>query len=293
MRHNRIGMEFVRELHVGPESEVNVYRVDGVMVAIKLYKVTYLARNEQNVTSYLRERGIQGVIETYPTGIMRGVASKYYANGELYAYVDAEHGLGAATCRHIFRRLAATLDALHAAGVAHRDLKMENLLVDDDMEVVIGDFGLASQDGLFDRVCGTEAYMAPEIRRLMRCRQKGEGEEGGPCLWASDVWSLGCVLFVMYHGNFPTTAGVNDWFSRCIANEDWAQFWASHGPRAEQMPNEMKLVVQRCLCADPARRATTTALLADPWLGQGTGDAGEAEAYRTEMRRVRALFAPV
>lgn len=298
--HNRITMEFVRSLYEGPESEVNVYRVDGVLVVIKLYKMVRVARNEQNVLAYLRTLDVvEGIVESYPTGIPRGVASKYYANGELFAFVEAERGLRESVTRRIFRRLAATFGALHAVGVAHRDIKMENLLVDDEMEVIVADFGMAvalekEEEGVEERVCGTVAYMAPELMAKMRRQhQPQQNDVNAVDLRATDVWSLGCVLFLMVTGNFPTNAfsspSANDWFMRCIAEERWEGFWMRHGARAMDASNDLKRTIQRCLCADPAQRATAQELCADPWVTAAAASEDVA-AYRAEMERVRALI---
>ncbi|HVR41571.1 MAG TPA: serine/threonine-protein kinase, partial [Thermoanaerobaculia bacterium] len=100
----------------------------------------------------------------------------------------------------IVQQIAAGLDAAHRAGVIHRDLKSENVMLTGD-RVVITDFGLArltlgSEDGLVSmtrpgEIVGTAAYLAPE-----QC-------EGGGITPATDIYALGVVMFEMITGARP------------------------------------------------------------------------------------------
>ena len=88
---------------------------------------------------------------------------------------------------------------LHENCVAHRDIKLDNILLDGHGNIKIGDFGVSRRiDGenelLFEQ-CGTPAYIAPEIVRDM-------GYKGFPV----DIWSAGICLFAMLYGNVPIKA---------------------------------------------------------------------------------------
>ena len=95
--------------------------------------------------------------------------------------------------------LARSLSALHARSppVTHRDIKLENLLLDDEGIVKLCDYGvsqhLASPDALIKDQCGTPAYMAPEV---FECSEEFSGQQ-------ADVWSLGVCLFAMLCGMVP------------------------------------------------------------------------------------------
>jgi len=91
-------------------------------------------------------------------------------------------------------QVAGALDAAHARGILHRDVKPENLLFDESGRIKLVDFGLARVTGEVDRpwaTGGTMAYMSPEQL------------EGGPVDGRSDLWSLGVVLFEMLTGERP------------------------------------------------------------------------------------------
>ena len=87
---------------------------------------------------------------------------------------------------------------LHANGIVHRDIKLENILLDGHGNVKIGDFGVSKKvafnEVLFEQ-CGTPAYIAPEIIREI-------GYIGYPI----DIWSAGICLFAILYGNVPFKA---------------------------------------------------------------------------------------
>ena len=82
---------------------------------------------------------------------------------------------------------------LHRLGIAHRDLKLENLLIDDQFNVKICDFGFAKLDSNpSSTFCGSKAYAAPEILA---------GQEYSPT--KADVWAIGVILYIFVTGTMP------------------------------------------------------------------------------------------
>jgi tetratricopeptide (TPR) repeat protein len=150
----------------------------------------------------------------------------------------------------LIRQMAEGLDAAHAAGVIHRDFKSANVLLvpgPAGMRAVVTDFGLArsmeknvetAQMSSSGDVVGTVAYMAPEQAR---------GSEAGP---ASDLYSLGVVIYEMVTGALPHSGGspiellVNRLSERPIA------------PRTQypELPERWERVILRCLEREPGER---------------------------------------
>ncbi|CAJ1398499.1 unnamed protein product [Effrenium voratum] len=117
-----------------------------------------------------------------------------------FAHRQPCHKLSEQAARSYYRQVVDGVNYCHDQLVAHRDLKLENLLLDRSRECVkIIDFGFAahvpSRDTKLKAFCGTPSYMAPEIIR-------GEGYSG----FAADVWALGVVLFALLLGTLPFAA---------------------------------------------------------------------------------------
>ncbi|XP_026543908.1 serine/threonine-protein kinase PLK1 [Notechis scutatus] len=97
--------------------------------------------------------------------------------------------------RYYLRQIILGCQYLHSNRVIHRDLKLGNLFLNDDMEVKIGDFGLATRveyDGERKKtLCGTPNYIAPEVL----CK-KGHSFE-------VDIWSIGCIMYTLLVGKPP------------------------------------------------------------------------------------------
>uniref|UniRef100_A0A6Q2XC75 Serine/threonine-protein kinase PLK n=1 Tax=Esox lucius TaxID=8010 RepID=A0A6Q2XC75_ESOLU len=107
----------------------------------------------------------------------------------------ARHTLTDPEVRYYLRQIISGLKYLHNRGILHRDLKLGNFFVNDNMELRLGDFGLAAKLETVEQrkktICGTPNYLAPEV-----LNRQGHGME-------SDVWSLGCVIYTLMCGNPP------------------------------------------------------------------------------------------
>ncbi|KAM9000536.1 serine/threonine-protein kinase PLK3 isoform X2 [Sarcophilus harrisii] len=132
-----------------------------------------------------------------------------YCSRKSLAHIwKARHILLEPEVRYYLRQVIAGLRYLHQRGVLHRDLKLGNFFITDNMELKLGDFGLAArlepQDQRKKTICGTPNYLAPEV--LLR---QGHGPE-------SDVWSLGCVMYTLLCGSPPfETTDLKETY-RCI-----------------------------------------------------------------------------
>ena len=89
----------------------------------------------------------------------------------------------------------SAVEALHGLNIVHRDIKTENILVDEHFVAKLCDFGMAGQHGFRAFGAGTRPYMAPEIFLYKDGDLKAHK--------AHDIWALGVVLFVMITKSFP------------------------------------------------------------------------------------------
>eukprot|EP00928_Gymnodinium_smaydae_P052917 TRINITY_DN3703_c0_g2_i1.p1 TRINITY_DN3703_c0_g2~~TRINITY_DN3703_c0_g2_i1.p1 ORF type:complete len:373 (+),score=21.14 TRINITY_DN3703_c0_g2_i1:103-1119(+) len=121
-------------------------------------------------------------------------------SGSLLANWTRTQSLLETDCTRVFREMTLGVAHVHALGIAHRDIKLDNFLLGGPCgtTVKLGDFGLATHKSLVDRLCGevgSTPYMSPEM--LM-------GDSYGS---KSDVWSLGCAVYVLICGTFPYSSG--------------------------------------------------------------------------------------
>uniref|UniRef100_A0A0D9XW69 non-specific serine/threonine protein kinase n=1 Tax=Leersia perrieri TaxID=77586 RepID=A0A0D9XW69_9ORYZ len=123
---------------------------------------------------------------------------EYVKGGELFEKVEKRGKLTEGVAHKYFQQLISAVDYCHSRGVYHRDLKLENLLLDENENLKVSDFGLSAlseskrQDGLLHTTCGTPAYVAPEVISKI-------GYDGAK----SDIWSCGVILFVLVAGYLP------------------------------------------------------------------------------------------
>lgn len=105
--------------------------------------------------------------------------------------------------RLFFYQICKGVEHLHSKNIVHRDLKVDNILIkihenSKQIQLRIGDFGFSKYDpeGMFYTQLGTECYTAPEILELL------DDENSNAYTTQADVWSLGCILFMMLTGRF-------------------------------------------------------------------------------------------
>uniref|UniRef100_A0ACB8FKK7 Serine/threonine-protein kinase plk1 n=1 Tax=Sphaerodactylus townsendi TaxID=933632 RepID=A0ACB8FKK7_9SAUR len=155
--------------------------------------------------------------------------------------------------RYYLRQIVLGCQYLHANKVIHRDLKLGNIFLNDDMEVKIGDFGLATKveyEGERKKtLCGTPNYIAPEV-----LSKKGHSFE-------VDIWSIGCIMYTLLVGKPPfETSCLKETYMRIKKNNYTIPLHIN--PVAANL-------IRRMLRPDPATRPTIEELLSDDFFSTG------------------------
>jgi len=152
--------------------------------------------------------------------------------------------------RYFMRQILLGVKYLHDNKIIHRDLKLGNIFLNDDMEIKLGDFGLATKvdyDGERKRtLCGTPNYIAPEV-----LTKKGHSYE-------VDIWSIGCIMYTLLVGKPPfETQTLKDTYNRIRKNE--YHIPSRVGPLANSL-------IVRLLQDDPSKRPSLDSMLKDDFM---------------------------
>ncbi|KAI5467403.1 hypothetical protein BGZ63DRAFT_410380 [Mariannaea sp. PMI_226] len=209
-----------------------------VQVAIKLIKRDSVGSNPSRFAKIYREvailRGIQHpnivrLIDKVETDRHIGIILEYASGGELFDYILNHRYLKDHSARRLFAQLVSGVGYLHKKGIVHRDLKLENLLLDRNRNIIITDFGFANTfDSNEDLTEEEELNLTDRefVKRMGLDRVKPNGSRkgdlmqtscGSPCYAAPelvvsdslytgrkvDVWSCGVILYAMLAGYLP------------------------------------------------------------------------------------------
>jgi serine/threonine protein kinase len=184
-----------------------VYRAvrdDGEVVALKLLKVDLSGddvyrqrfRQEARAAAAVQNPHLVPILEAGEAAGRDYLAVAFVDGDTLEKQLHSEGPLSVDATVNVARGLASGLDALHGAGIVHRDIKASNIIIDREGAALLTDFGLAKGRAYTvltrpGQVMGTLDYLAPELIR------------GRPAQPASDVYALGCTVFECVTGRTP------------------------------------------------------------------------------------------
>jgi serine/threonine-protein kinase len=224
----------------------------GRKVVVKLLAERYAAdagireRFKREGLAAARLSGQPGAVTIFDVGEWEGrpfIVMEHLAGGSLEERIRQEGAQPPGRALAWLEQAAAALDAAHASGVVHRDVKPANLLLNERDEVRVADFGIASAAGLHSltltgTVLGTAGYLSPE---------QAAGHRAGP---ASDLYALAVVAYELLSGHRP--------FARESTTAEAAAHVNAPVPsifeHCKNLPPEVDPVFQRALSKDPRAR---------------------------------------
>ncbi len=234
----------------------------GRLVAVKLLRPQYAA-DAAFVSRFEREAQVAAsishpnVVDVYDFGAYQDtffIAMQYVPGRTLRQEIDASGRLAVPVAVRIARQILAGLAAIHAAGIIHRDIKPQNVLLGRDGEARVTDFGVAHGavgGGLTTHgtTVGTASYMAPEQAR------------GGVMSPATDLYAVGVVLFEMLTGRLPFIA--DNPMAVMLAHLQQTPPEPSSLVPDAGIPLALEAEVLRALAKDPATRPSNAKDMAD------------------------------
>lgn len=220
---------------------------------VKTPKDMERVRREIDILSVLRHPHIIKVIDVVETRTNIIIVMEYAVNGELFDYINERRYLDEAESRKYFRQIISAVDYCHKNLVVHRDLKLENLLLDKDFNIKIIDFGLSNQfhnDTLLNTFCGSPLYASPEMIQ-------GKDYHGPEV----DCWSLGVVLYTLLCGTMPFDDSDMKHLVDSITHASY--------PSPKGLTKLATDLLSRLLRANPKKRATIENIRVHPWTNDG------------------------
>ncbi len=230
-------------------------------------RVAAQLRHPHIVTVY--EVGLAGETVYIVSDLIRGVTLQSWAESQPMTF---------STTADLCKSIAEALHHAHEAGVVHRDLKPANILIDDDGNPHLTDFGLAKHATdeiamtLAGHILGTPAYMSPEQAR-------GDSRS---CDRRSDIYSLGVVLFELLTGELPFRGNMSVLPHKVIHDPP-------PSPRRlnRYVPRDLETLCLKCLEKDPQNRCQTAAEFAEELSRYGRGEPIRARPVGIATRLVR------
>ncbi|KAG8978788.1 hypothetical protein FRB93_010869 [Tulasnella sp. JGI-2019a] len=233
---------------------IGTHRLTSTRVAIKQIPKAMSASLTREIHHHrrLHHPNVTQLYEVIATENNIWLITELCAGGELYDYLVEKGRLSESETRQIFGELCLALNYVHKLGVVHRDLKLENVLLDERCHVKLSDFGFTrefEQGKLLDTFCGTTGYAAPE---MLLC-QKYTGSE-------VDIWSLGIILYTLLVGTLPFDDDDEDAMRRKIVQGEYEE--------PEWLSPDARNLIKKLLQKDPSSRPSVPHILGHPWFVQ-------------------------
>lgn len=245
---------YARNLKTGQSVAIKIFDKD------KLMRVGLIERTKREISvmRLVRHPNVVHLFEVMASKRKVYFVMEHVKGGELFDKI-AKGKLDEDVARKYFQQLIITVDYCHSRGVYHRDLKPENLLLDENGNLKVTDFGLSAvddckrEDGLLHTICGTPAYVAPEVINR-------SGYDGAK----SDTWSCGVILFVILAGYLPFhDSNLMEMYRKIRKGEFRFPSWFSL---------EVRRLISKMLDPDPITRVSIAKIMESRWFRKSFED---------------------
>lgn len=276
--------EILQSLGEGNTSKVYMARKlsDKSTVALKLLREEFLQRDTESIKSVeseiqilqgLKHDNIIKIVGYGSDGHVKKPSGReinnlvyihleYVTGGLLFDVCQSLGGMGENGGRFFLSQMLDVLSYMHGKGVVHRDLKLENILVDENMNLKVADFGFATFRKVHNLKSyrGTMTYMAPEIK-------EGKNYDG----MEIDMFSTAVILFIIVQGIFPfKEAKKDEFFYNLILKGDLETYWKKTG--GQNLSSDFKDLIIKMFSYDGKKRPTVDQIRAHPWMANHNVD---------------------
>ncbi|KAG1447425.1 hypothetical protein G6F56_009266 [Rhizopus delemar] len=208
---------------------------------------------EAHMMMLLKHPNIVGLKDLVIQGPYFYILMDYVSGGQLLHYIVKRQRLSDRRTRLFSRQIVSALDYLHRNSIVHRDLKIENIMIDKSgRQIKIIDFGLSNlfcPERLLTTYCGSLYFAAPELLKA--------NPYSGPEV---DIWSLGVVIYVMATGSVPfddkSMPGLHEKIKK------------GHVDYPSHLSEDCKHLLSSIFTTDPVQRIIMTDIIHHPWINK-------------------------
>lgn len=284
--------EILKSLGEGNTSKVYLGKILGTedYAAIKILKEEFLRRdndsilsvhNEITILKNMQHAGIIGMYEygdagqvVKPSGrVIENlvyIVMEFVQGGLLFDLCQTMGAMGEDAGRFFLHQMLESVEFMHTRRVVHRDLKLENILIDDNLNLKLADFGFACYKNIdaLKSYRGTMTYMAPEIK-------EGKQYKGTNV----DMFSIGVILFIIVQGIFPFKEARKEeyFYNLLLEGKTDLYFQKVNGTG---LSDDFKDLILKFFAYEGDQRPTIEQIRAHPWMNSATFD---FEATRSQL----------
>lgn len=280
-----IGKEFLilKELNSGATS--NIYLVKSIkseeIYAAKVYKKEserkYFYKEIESLKRLYNAPGIAHLVTYGENSIIKEgipedeiqqyIILDYLSNKDLFFFVKNFNGINENKIKSLFHKILKPVEQCHSNGIYHRDIKLENILLDNENNPILCDFGFAGfieevdDSGYLNEFLGTNHYASPEILRQIPYNGI-----------KSDIFSLGVMLFCLIFRSFPfSSATKSNSLYKLIFRKKYKEYWEEIGKKiginkVESVSEECKILIFKMLAYNPNERPSIDEIYRDEWM---------------------------
>lgn len=219
---------------------------------IRSQKMATQVKREITIMKSIQHPHVVRLLEVLKTETHLLLVCEFVSGGDLFDRIVSTDRLLESEAKHYFLQILDAVAFCHSKGIVHRDIKNENILVTQDNDIKVTDFGLgrmfenASKEELCETMCGTLNNVSSEII-------KNEAYDGK----AVDAWGLGVALYVMVAGYMPFDEEDMQLLHKKISDADFDM--------PEHFSPDLQDLMAHILVSDPKKRLTVPQIAAHAW----------------------------
>jgi 5'-AMP-activated protein kinase catalytic alpha subunit len=251
-----IGKGSFGKVHLG------LHILTGKKVAIKCIDKAYIKEEkaqrkivqEVKILRSLDHVNVIKILEVFENKKYVFIVTEFASNGDLLKYMRENGLVKEKMAKKLCTQILRGLEYCHSKNILHRDVKLDNILLDNKFRVKLCDFGVSrfmptNSDELIYERCGTPAYIAPEVIN-------GDGYTG----YGPDIWSLGVLMYALMIGTIPFKAKNIPDLHKIILSNDFTF------PSGYNLTSGFKSLIRLMLIKDPRKRIKLDEIWEHEWL---------------------------